>query len=83
MSQMVRSAKALGAALRRRRNGTSVTQMELAHRAGLQQRTVSMVETGVEGVRLSSIMAILRALDLELVVQPRSKGSHNDIEDMF
>lgn len=83
MSQLVRSAKTLGTALRRQRNETSLTQNELAQRAGIQQRTVSMVEKGVEGVRLSSIIAILRALDLELVVQPRSKGSHADIEDMF
>lgn len=83
MSQLVRSAKTLGAALRRHRNEVGLTQNELAQRAGIQQRTVSMVEKGVEGVRLSSIIAILRALDLELLVQARSKGSHADIEDMF
>lgn len=83
MHQLVRSPKAFGAALRRRRNEKKLSQKELADRAGIQQRTVSVIESGVEGARMSSIMSILRALDLELVVQPRTKGSHSDIEDIF
>jgi HTH-type transcriptional regulator/antitoxin HipB len=41
------------------------------------------VETGLETVKLNTVMDILRALDLEVVIQPRTKGSHSDIEDIF
>jgi HTH-type transcriptional regulator/antitoxin HipB len=34
-------------------------------------------------VQLRALMAVLSALDLELVVRPRSKASAAEIEDMF
>jgi HTH-type transcriptional regulator / antitoxin HipB len=83
MAELVRSAKQLGVALRRFRRGRDLTQAELAKRAGLRQGTVSQVETGLESVKLNTVMDILRALDLEVVIQPRTKGSHSDIEDIF
>lgn len=83
MKQLVRSAKQLGAALRRSRRLQSLPQAELAKKAGMRQGTVSQVESGLDGVKLATVTNLLRALDLEMVLQPRSKGSHNDIEDMF
>jgi HTH-type transcriptional regulator/antitoxin HipB len=83
MSELVRSPKQLGVALRRFRRTHDLTQTELAKRAGVRQGTVSQVETGLETVKLSTVMDLLRALDLEVVIQPRTKGSHSDIEDIF
>lgn len=83
MAELVRSPKQLGVALRRFRRTRDLTQAELAKRAGVRQGTVSQVETGLETVKLSTVMDLLRALDLEVVIQPRTKGSHSDIEDIF
>ncbi|MFV0334934.1 MAG: helix-turn-helix domain-containing protein [Tropicimonas sp.] len=83
MVELVRSPKQLGVALRRFRRAQALTQTEMAERAGVRQATVSQVETGLETVKLSTVMGMLRALDLEIVVQPRTKGSHSDIEDIF
>ncbi|MFV0296480.1 MAG: helix-turn-helix domain-containing protein [Hyphomicrobiaceae bacterium] len=83
MAELVRSPKQLGVALRRFRRAQSLTQTEMAERVGVRQATVSQVETGLETVKLSTVMGMLRALDLEIVVQPRTKGSHDDIEDIF
>ncbi len=83
MAELVRSPKQLGVVLRRFRRMCNYTQAELASRAGVRQGTISQVETGLEAVKLTTVMNLLRALDLEVVIQPRTKGSHSDIEDMF
>ena len=83
MAELVRSPKQLGVALRRLRRTHNLTQTELAKRAGVRQGTISQVETGLETVKLTTVMDMLRALDLEIVIQPRTKGSHSDIEDIF
>lgn len=83
MAELVRSPKQLGVALRRFRRTNNLTQTELAKRAGVRQGTISQVETGLETVKLNTVMDMLRALDLEVVIQPRTKGSHCDIEDVF
>lgn len=83
MAELVRSPKQLGVALRRFRRASNLTQTDLAKRAGVRQGTVSQVENGLETVKLSTVMDLLRALDLEAVIQPRTKGSHRDIEDIF
>jgi HTH-type transcriptional regulator/antitoxin HipB len=83
MSELVRSPKQLGAALRRSRRAQVLTQADLASRAGVRQGTISQVENGLETVKLSTVMDILRALDLEIVIRHRTKGSHSEIEDLF
>ena len=83
MLEIVRSHKSLGVALRRRRRQLKLTQAELAERAGIRQGTVSQVENGLKTVKLQTVMDLLRALDLEMAIQPRSRGSHSEIEDLF
>lgn len=83
MVELIRSPKQLGAALRRFRRERKLTQVQLASRAGLRQATVSQVENGLETVKLSTVMELVRALDLEVILQPRTKGSHKDIEELF
>ena len=82
-SELIRSSKILGVTLRRYRRAQNLTQGALAKRSGLRQGTISQIENGLETVKLSTIMDLLRVLDLELTLQPRTKGSHRDIEDMF
>lgn len=83
MVELVRSPKQLGATLRRFRRERALTQAALAQRAGVRQGTVSHVENGLETVKLTTVMDLLRALNLEVVIQPRTKGSHREIEDLF
>jgi HTH-type transcriptional regulator/antitoxin HipB len=83
MMELVRSPRQLGAALRRFRRERALTQAQLGQRAGLRQGTVSQVENGLEAAKLSTVMDLVRALDLEVILQPRTKGSEKEIEEMF
>ena len=83
MRELVRSPNQLGAALRRFRRERALTQVQLGKRAGLRQGTISQVENGLETVKLSTVMDLMRVLDLEVVVQPRTKGSEKEIEELF
>ena len=59
-----------------------LSQEQLAAKVGMRQGTVSDIEnTGA--ARLDTLLRALGALDLDLVVRPRTKGSANDIEAIF
>jgi HTH-type transcriptional regulator/antitoxin HipB len=81
--QIARNEKQLGAILRRARKHAGLTQGTLGDHVHLRQGTVSRLEAGEPAVQLRTLMAALSALDLELVVRPRSKASAADIEDLF
>lgn len=83
MSQLARSPDQLGAILQRQRNLKGLTQKQLAGQLGMRQATISQLEGGLPGARLSTLMDVLAALDLELVIGQRSKGKAQDIEDIF
>ncbi|CAH1658624.1 helix-turn-helix domain-containing protein [Chelatococcus asaccharovorans] len=81
--QIARTEKQLGAILRRARKQQGLTQGSLGGQIHLRQGTVSRLEAGEPAVRLRTLMEALAALNLELVVRPRSQGSAADIEDIF
>ncbi len=83
MNQIARTPKQLGAFMQRRRRSLGMNQSEAADRAGLRQEMVSKIETGRPGTAIRSICDLLGALELELEMAPRSKGSSKDIEDVF
>lgn len=83
MSLITRSPKQLGTIIQRTRKQRSLTQSQLADLAGLRQEMISKIETGHEGTKLSTLYAIFAALDLELIVEPRSTRSTKGIEDVF
>jgi HTH-type transcriptional regulator / antitoxin HipB len=82
MDQIARSPQQLGAALRRRRRALRLTQADLAARAALRQATVSSAEAGQAAMQLHTLMDLLAALDLELVLRPRTKGAAA-VSDLF
>jgi len=82
VDQIARTQKQLGAAIRRERKLAGLSQAELGSRIGLRQATVSSLEAG-DATRVQTLLAALAALNLELVVRPRTKGSAREIEDMF
>jgi len=49
----------------------------------MRQEKVSVIESGQEGAKLSTIFALLAALNLEITVGERSGKSGKGIEDIF
>lgn len=83
MEQIARTPQQVGRALQRRRRAMKLTQTQLGQRAKLRQATVSALEAGEPRTQLRTLMALLAALDLELVVRPRSKASGDELEALF
>jgi len=84
MTIIIRTAKQAGAAIRRFRRQKNFTQTELGEAMHARQATVSKLEAGEPATQLRTLMDALAALDLELVVRPRSSAADiPDIEDLF
>jgi len=83
MEHIARTAKQVGAAVRRERRKKSLTQTQLGNDVNLRQATVSRLEAGKDATLLQTLLDTLTALDLELVIRPRTKSSSKDIEDIF
>lgn len=83
MDLIARTSQQLGAAVRRQRKLARLSQSDLGSMIGLRQATISNLEAGGDGTRVQTLLAALAALDLELVVRPRTKGSTAEIEDNF
>lgn len=83
MEQITRTPKQLGTVLQRYRKTAELTQEALAARIRLRQATISALENSATNARLGTLFDTLAALNLELVVRPRSKGSTKDIEGIF
>lgn len=80
---IARNEKQLGAILRRARKRAGLSQSGLGEHIRLRQGTVSRLEAGEPAVQLRTLMAALAALDLEMVIRPRRKGTPAEIEDVF
>ena len=83
MTQLARSTTQIGNIVKRQRRAAGLTQNDLAERLGVRQATVSSVEAGAGGTKLSTLLDMLAALDLELTVSPRSSGAPTALEDIF
>lgn len=83
MKGLARSPQQIGAIVRRIREGRKMTQAELAAYLGVRQATLSRVEAGSTDLKLSTLLKILAALDLELSIAPRSRATSGDIEAIF
>jgi HTH-type transcriptional regulator/antitoxin HipB len=82
MDTIARTPLQLGNSIRERRRALGLTQEQLAERVGVRQRTISDVESA-GAARVDTLLRMLVALDLELLVRPRTKGSASDIEAIF
>lgn len=83
MRQLARTPKDIGHAIRQARKAKGMTQKELGTRSGVWQETISKIENGLSGTKLETLFDLCAALDLELVVTERSKGSSASLEDIF
>jgi HTH-type transcriptional regulator/antitoxin HipB len=73
MSELARSPEQLGNAIRRVRKKRGMSQSELGEKAGLRQETISLIENGNPAAKFETILAVLSALDLEIMIHERSK----------
>jgi len=61
----------IAASVRKARIAKALTQKELGRRVGLPQSHISKIEKGTVDLKLSSLVEIARALDLEITLVPR------------
>lgn len=81
MLPIIRSEKQLAAAIRRFRKAAGMTQGDLATKASKRQATISNLESG--SGTLDTLFSTLGALELELVLQPRTQSRAPDLADLF
>jgi HTH-type transcriptional regulator/antitoxin HipB len=81
--QIARTPKQVGNALRRRRRSQDLTQKNLGEKTGLRQATISRLEGGEPGTQLRTLFDLITALDLELLIRPRTRASNQKIEELF
>lgn len=79
--------------LREARVRKGFSQRELSARSGVPQSHISKIESGSVDLRMSSLIALARVLDLELLIAPKksvpaiksiirsSQGTNNAIND--
>jgi HTH-type transcriptional regulator / antitoxin HipB len=83
MDIIARTTKQLGAAIRRTRRARKMTQNVLGQKMHARQATVSKLEAGEPATQLQTLMDALAALELELVIRPRTTVSTEEIADLF
>ena len=83
MNPLARDPKQIGNVIRRTRKKQGLSQSDLGSKAGLRQETISLIESGHPSAKLETLLAILAALDLEFRIGARSKGSEQEIENLF
>lgn len=83
MKYLARSPKEVGHAIREARKAQKLTQKDLAVRSGVWQETISKIENGLSGTKMETIFDLLSALELEVHIADRSKGSVKALEDIF
>lgn len=69
----IKNTKQLGAVLRGYRNAKKLNQQAVGLRAALPQPVISNIESNSGRIALARLLKVLAALDLELVVRPKSK----------
>lgn len=68
----LQTAEQLNPILAAFRKTAGLTQADLAVRLGVTQQTYSAAERNAANMSVAKLMAVLNALDVELVLQPKS-----------
>ena len=83
MQRTARTASQIGAIVQRERRARGLSQAQLGARIGRRQATISKLEQGEPATQLSTLFDVLSALNLDLVIDERTKTSKEDIERLF
>lgn len=71
MKQILSLSKQLGPLLQSARKSAGLSQTELAQRLGISQSRISAMELAPGTINLDQLLALLAALNHELLVQPK------------
>ena len=77
-----RNQQEIGKLLKHLRQQQNLSQAELARKSGLTQPSISNIEHGAGG-SLKHVEAILRALNLELILEPVQKIDTSKLADLI
>lgn len=83
MNHRARNPSQIGVIIREQRRARGLTQAQLGELIGRRQATISKLEKGDAGIQLGTLFDVLAALNLDLLVSPRSAGSRDTIESVF
>lgn len=81
----IRSIDDLGAIIRRHRRKGKLTQAYLASRAAVEVKQISRIENGVIEPKITTVLSILAALDLEVFASapPNEEEEESSMEEIF
>lgn len=71
MKQILSLSKQLGPLLQSARKAAGLSQTELAQRLGISQSRISAMELDPGSINVEQLLALLAALNYELLVQPK------------
>ena len=83
MTTLIRSPRALGNMIQRERKQRRWSQTELGERTGMRQSAISMIEKGQAALKLDTLLTIVAALDLDIQIGPRARGSIEEFAGML
>jgi len=83
LNEKARTARQLGAIVRRSRRAAGWTQAELGRRIGRRQATISKLEAGKPTTQLQTLLDALMALNLEICLDHRTDNTVRDLGDVF
>lgn len=75
MKQILSLSKQLGPILQSARKSAGLSQTELAQRLGISQSRVSAMELDPATINVEQLLALLAALNHEVLVQPKNSAS--------
>ncbi len=78
MQHNVSNPLLLSATLRALRKGKGLTQEQAGSSVGLLPKTISALENNSQTVSIISLLKLVSALDMELVLQPKSRDQQGE-----
>ncbi len=81
MDYSARTAEQIGEAIRRARKAQGLTQRDISERTNLRVETISPLENGEAGTKLSTVLSVMAALGMEFKLLARDNSVEN--EDIF
>jgi HTH-type transcriptional regulator/antitoxin HipB len=72
MKQILSLSRQLGPLIQSARKSAGLTQTELARRLGISQSRISAMELDPGTINVDQLLALLAALDHEVIVQPKN-----------
>ena len=76
MKTKITSRESLGYILRSVRKKKGLSQTDAGKSVGIDQPTLSVIERGETNIRIDTLFRLLAALDMEMIVRPREKVTH-------